>query len=234
MKISRLAVLAVGMVCASVSFAQRTEVDLETGAYAMQISLQKEVYGILISDTDEVQAEYKQKGVMYRNDKLAKYQKMFDAICASDKAEVCPEIYFTTRTEQGIASMYPNGVLTINEEIARRINDNEATFLLAHEYAHYKYNHSKQRMKVVANAIVENAIMIREPEQALGAAGFLPGVREAHYMYEKEADAYGFAYVTQQGIKLECENMFLKIAGGDTISNDKHDSVAQRCTHYKG
>lgn len=232
MKISKLVILALAMACASVSFAQRTEVDMETGT-AMQMSLQKEIYGILISDSDEVQAEYKEKGIMYKSEKLDVYKTIFADICARDKAESCPEVWFTKRTESGIASMYPNGILVINEDIVGRITLNEATFLLAHEYAHYKFNHSKQRMKVIAKSVVDNAYMIREPEQALAYAGFFKGVKEAHYDYENQADAYGFAYVKEKGVKFECEKMFLKIADGAVISNDKHDSVAKRCENYK-
>lgn len=232
MKISKMVILALTMACAQVSFAQRTEVDMEVGT-AMQMSLQKEIYGLLISDTDEVQAEYKEKGIMYKSEKLEKYKTIFAAICEQDKASPCPEVWFTKRDAQGIAAMYPNGVLVINEDIVSRINDNEATFLLAHEYAHYKFNHSKQRMKVIAKSVVDNAYMIREPEQALQYGSFFNGVKEAHYDYENQADAYGFAYVMAKGIKIECEKMFLKIADGAVISNDKHDSVAKRCTNYK-
>ena len=232
MKISKMVIVAMALAFSHASFAQRTDVDLESGT-AMQVSLQKEIYGILISDSDEVQAEYKEKAIMYKNEKLEKYKTMFTAICVQDKAASCPEVWFTKRVEQGIASMYPNGVLVINEEIVGRINDNEAAFLLAHEYAHYKFNHSKQRMKVIAKSVVDNAYMIREPEQALAYAGFFNGVKEAHYDYENQADAYGFAYVMGNGIKIECEKMFLKIADGAVISNDKHDSVTKRCTNYK-
>lgn len=232
MKISKLVILAMGLACASISFAQRTEVDMETGT-AMQISLQKEIYGLLISDSDEVQAEYKEKGIMYKNEKLGTYKAIFADICARGKTESCPDVWFTKRTEQGIASMYPNGILVINEEIVGRIDLNEATFLLAHEYAHYKLNHSKQRMKVIAKSVVDNAYMIREPEQALAYAGFFNGVKEAHYDYENQADAYGFAYIVEKGVKIECDKMFLKIADGAVISNDQHDSVAKRCENYK-
>ena len=231
MKISKLFVLAITMISAGISFAQRTEVDLDVGT-AMQISLQKEIYGILISDTDEVQTEYKEQGVMYKNDKLDKYKAILGAICERDRANVCPEVYFTKRVQQGIAAMYPNGVLVINEAIAARINDNEATFLVAHEYAHYKFNHSKQRMTVIAKSVADHGYMIREPEQALQYGSMFNGVKEAHYDYENQADAYGFAYVVEKGLKLECEKMFLKIADGAVISNDKHDSVAKRCTSY--
>ena len=232
MKISKLVVLVIAVASAAVCFAQRTEVDLDVGT-AMQISLQKEIYGILISDTDEVQAEYKEKGVMYKNEKLDKYKAIMGAICLRDKAVACPEVYFTKRVQQGIASMYPNGVLVINEEIAARINDNEAAFLVAHEYAHYKFNHSKQRMTVIAKSVSDHGYMIREPEQALQYGSMFNGVREAHYDYENQADAYGFSYVEEKGFKIECEKMFSKIAGGAVISNDKHDSVSKRCANYK-
>lgn len=232
MKISKIIVLVISLACLGVSLAQRTEVDMDAGT-AMQISLQKEIYGILISDTDEVQAEYKEKGIMYKSEKLKKYKTMLNAICTRDNARVCPEIYFTKRVEQGIASMYPNGVLVINEAIIGRIDDNEAMFLLAHEYAHYKFNHSKQRMTVIAKSVADHGYMIREPEQALQYGGMFNGVREAHYEYENQADAFGFSYVIANGTKIECEQMFLKIAGGSIISNDKHDSVAARCANYK-
>lgn len=232
MKISTTVVLIASMFCAGAAMAQRTHVDLTQGETAMQISLQKELYGILISDSNEVQAEYKSQGIMYKSDKLAPYQQAFDLICERDKASPCPEVFFTKRTEQGIASMYPNGVLVLNEVLMSRINDKEAAYLLAHEYGHYKFNHSKQRMVVIAKSVVDNGIMIREPEQALGAAGFFPGVRDAHYAYENEADAYGFAYIKKHGMVIDCMKMFATIAGGEAISNDKHDSIEKRCAAY--
>ena len=232
MNTPKMVIFVLALAAANFSFAQRTEVDLDTGS-AMEISLQKEIYGILISDSDEVQAEYKENGVMYTNEKLDVYKNILSSICEQDNAKVCPEVYFTKRMEQGIASMYPNGVLSINEAIIGRINDNEATFLLAHEYAHYKFNHSKQRMKVIAKSVADHGYMIREPEQALAYAGFFNGVKEAHYEYENQADAYGFAYLSAKGKKIECEKMFFKIAHGAVISNDKHDSVAKRCSNYK-
>ena len=234
MKISKLAILAAGALAFGLAAAQRTEVDLETGETAMQISLQKEIFGILISDTEEVHGEYKSKGIFYKNANLAKYQAIFADICANDKAQTCPPVYFTKRQEQGIASMYPNGVLAINESIIERIDDNGATFVLAHEYAHYKLSHSKQRMKVIAKSVVDNAYPIREPEQALAYGGMFEGVKNAHYDYEDQADAYGFAYVKSKGIVLDCNKMFAAIAGGEVVSNDKHDTVDKRCANYKG
>lgn len=233
MKISKTIVLVASMLCAGAAMANRTEVDLAVGESAMQISLQKELYGILISDSDEVQAEYKAKGTFYKNDQLAQYQKAFALVCERDNAAVCPEVFFTKRTEQGIASMYPNGVLVLNEELASRINGNEMAFLLSHEYAHYKFNHSKQRMVVIAKSVVDNGVMIRDPEQALAVAGFIPSVREAHYAYEGESDAYGFSYIAKYGIAIDCGKMFAKITGGEAISNDKHESVDKRCAGYK-
>lgn len=234
MKISKLAILALGFLTMGVATAERVHVDLETGATAMQIALQKEVFGILVSDSDEAQEGYRKEGIFYRNANMAQYQDIFTTICTRDGQVPCPEVYFTKRTEQGIASMYPNGVLVMNEADMGRINLNEATFILAHEFAHYKMSHSKQRSKVIAQSVVDNAIMIREPEQAVGTSMFLPGVKEAHYDYENQADAYGFAYVTKYGIKIDCTSMFLKIANGEVINNDKHDSVAKRCANYKG
>ena len=95
-------------------------------------------------------------------------------------------------------------------------------------------SHSKQRMKVIAQSVVDNAYPIREPEQALAYGGMFEGVKNAHYDYEDQADAYGFAYVKSKGIVLDCNKMFAAIAGGEVVSNDKHDTVDKRCANYKG
>lgn len=210
------------------------EFNLDTGDTAMQIALQKELIEILVSDSNEVQAEYKKDSVFYVSDKLDKYKEIFAAICKSDPLEKCPEVYFTTRKLSGIASMYPNGVLAINEDIISRINLSEAIFVLSHEYAHYKFQHSKQRVKIIAKTVADNGLMIREPEQALASAGFMHQVVDAHHKYEDQADLYGFNYIIKNDIKINCEDMFNKIAGNAIVSTDKHKSVADRCKNYKG
>jgi predicted Zn-dependent protease len=208
--------------------------DLNSGETAMQISLQKELLEILVNDSNEVQETYKKDGTFYTNDKLNQYKEVFTVICKSDPLEKCPEIIFTTRDLSGIASMYPNGVLAINEGIVSRINLSEATFVMAHEYAHYKFQHSRQRVKIIAKTVVDNALMIREPEQALASAGFMVPVTEAHHRYEDQADLYGFNYIIKNDIKINCEDMLNRIAGNETVSTDKHSSISDRCKNYKG
>lgn len=229
----KLFLFFVGVCVASSTFAQRTEVDLEHGESAMQISLQKEIYGVLLSDTNEVHAEYKKEGLFYKNNNLLKYQTMLEEISRDDASSVVPELYFTKRTELGIAAMYPNGLLVLNEEDVSRIEGPEAVYLVAHEYAHFKFNHSKQRMKVIAKAVVDNAVMLREPEQALGIAMMLPEVKAAHYAYENEADAYSFKYISKKGIQIDCMTMFMRMANGAAINHDKHDAIEKRCASYE-
>lgn len=59
-------------------------------ASAMQISLQKEVYGILLSDTVEVQQEYRADGTFYTSDALAPYRSILKAICSEAARSDCP------------------------------------------------------------------------------------------------------------------------------------------------
>ena len=106
--------------------------DFSQGASAMQISLQKEVYGILLSDTAEVQQEYRADGTFYTSDALAPYRSILKAICAEAARSDCPDITFTKRTLQGIAAMYPNGVLALYEELMARFTLDEVSFILAH------------------------------------------------------------------------------------------------------
>ena len=68
-----------------------------------------------------------------------------------------------------------------------------------------------------------------EPEQALAAAGFLSEVREIHHVYEREADAYGYAYIAKKGIAIDCLRLYHKIAGDEPVSTDKHDPIEERC-----
>ena len=104
--------------------------DFSQGASAMQISLQKEVYGILLSDTAEVQQEYRADGTFYTSDALAPYRSILKTICAEAARSDCPDITFTKRTLQGIAAMYPNGVLALNEELMARLTLDEARFIM--------------------------------------------------------------------------------------------------------
>lgn len=217
----------------SFSFANTTNVDMEEGDGAMQIALQKNLYEILISDTLEIQAEYREKKSSYKNESLIPYEKILKEICDNYNAKKCPEVYLTDREGKGLASMGPTGILSLNEQMLKKININEATFIIAHEYAHYKLSHSKERMKVIAKSISDHAIMIREPEQALAISMMLPNVKEAHYKYENEADAYAFNYINNNKIKIDCEKMFLSILNGKVISTDNHESFEKRCENHK-
>ena len=231
LRIIRVFMVVVVGLASSLTYAagEPGDTDLTQGDSAMQISLQKEVYGILLSDTAEVHREYRVDGTFYTSDALRIYRSILNSICTDALQADCPEIVFTKRTLQGIAAMYPNGVLALNETLMARLNLDEATFILAHEYGHFHLAHSKRRMKVLAKAIVDNSIPLREPEQALGAAGFLPEVREIHHAYEREADAYGYAYIAKKGIVLDCLRMYHKIAGDEQVSTDKHDPIEERC-----
>ena len=159
----QLFISAILMSFMGIALAERTEVDMNAGATAMQISLQKEIYGIVLSDTQEAQNGYKEQGIMYQAPGLAKYQAIMQSICQHDSEAGCPSVYFTKRVEQGIAAMYANGVLVLNDDMIKRITHDEAVFVLAHEYAHYKFAHTKQRMTVIAKSVVDNAYMIKEP-----------------------------------------------------------------------
>ena len=205
------------------------DTDLTQGDSAMQISLQKEVYGILLSDTADVHREYRADGTFYTSDALRIYRSILNSICTDAVQANCPDIVFTKRTLQGIAAMYPNGVLALNEELMARLTLDEATFILAHEFGHFHLAHSKRRIKVLAKAIVDNSIPLLEPEQALAAAGFLSEVREIHHVYEREADAYGYAYIAKKGIAIDCLRLYHKIAGDEPVSTDKHDPIEERC-----
>lgn len=77
-----------------ITFAQRTPVNLEEGTSYMQIALQKEIYDILISDTNEIQAIYREDKSSYKNDSLIPYEKILKEICSRDNSETCPEIYY--------------------------------------------------------------------------------------------------------------------------------------------
>lgn len=233
MRMYQLFISAILMSFMGIAWAERTEVDMNAGATAMQISLQKEIYGIVLSDTQEAQNGYKDQGIMYQAPGLAKYQAIMQSICQHDGEAVCPPVYFTKRVEQGIAAMYPNGVLVLNDDMIKRITHDEAVFVLAHEYAHYKFAHTKQRMLVIAKSVVDNAYMIKEPEHALAYAGFFLGVKDAHYAYENQADAYGFDYIKAMGIQIDCNAMMQRIAGDEKVSTDKHSSISERCAAYR-
>lgn len=206
--------------------------DLETGDSAMQISLQKELYEIIISDSDESVKKYEEEKVFYTNENLNQYKSILNAICLEENILRCPRIFFTTRERSGIMSMYPNGVLAINENFVKRITLDEANFSIAHEFAHYKFQHSRQRVKILAKAVADKALPLREPEQALVIAILIPEVQNAHYSYEDEADLYGINYIKRKNIKINCLQMFNNIVENNIISDEKHHPVEKRCTRF--
>ena len=207
----------------SVGFAQTEQTDTP-----MQKSLQKELYEIYISDSDEVFAEYIKNGTFYENENLNKYRTIFQEICLQNKEEHCPPVYFT-RKEIAIAAMYPNAKLAIEEISAGRLNSSEVTFILAHEFGHYKFHDTYEKSRAMAKSVVENSIVTLDPERLIPVALFLPGLKEFHYAMEDKADAFGWAYLKNNNLSVNCNEMFSKIINGQENSTFQHNSIKTRC-----
>lgn len=195
---------------------------------AMQKSLQKELYEIYVNDANEMTEKYLEDGTFYTNSHLQRYQSIFSHICKDYNVDKCPVIYFT-KTDIAGAAMYPNGTLAIEENSAQQMNDEEITFILAHEFSHFQDQDTYAKSKAMAKSVVENAVPILEPEQVIPISTMLPGVKEFHYKTEDKADMFAWHYLQKNNMNIDCLSMFKKVMHGETPSTDEHDTVQNRC-----
>ena len=205
------------------SFSQKSDTEFLISV------IEKNVYSQLLDETSEQEKEYINGKVFYKDDNLNKYLIFVETLCKKyiNKKD-CPNLYYTTNNI--VAAMYPNGTLVMNKEKMTLLNDNEYQFILAHEFAHWYYEHSKLRAKEIAKSVVNNGIFVSDVEKLLGVAFLLPGMSDVHKGFEKQADNFAFEYLKENNISINCKEMFKKLVKEDKISEDKHDSVDIRCS----
>ena len=127
--------------------------------------------------------------------------------------------------------MYPNKVLVLNENDLAKLNKEEVTFILAHEFAHFYMNHSYIKSEEVARIVVHEGIHIIDVERLVPAAFMLPGMKDVHYKIEDQADIFATNYMKMKGYNINCENLFVKL-GSKTESNDTHKITKERCKNF--
>jgi Zn-dependent protease with chaperone function len=196
---------------------------------ARKASLAKDLYEVLLTETEEsFQADLKE-GLVFKESSLTQYEAIVQELCQEFKAPTCPRVYFTSKESNQIAANYPNSVLQINKKSAQRLNKDEMTFILAHEFAHHFLAHSKLRIEKIADIVVENSIVVTEESTTLATAFLYPGVLEYHHQSERDADDFAFSYIAQKGLHINCSEMFKKILNGEQVSTDQHDLPTDRC-----
>lgn len=195
--------------------------------YATQ-SLQKELYEIIVAQSEEYTKEDLDKGTLYQNEKSQQYQKIVNALCEKKNMTVCPTLYFTKEKIIG-GKMEPNGFMLVSEASMSKLSLEETKFVLYHETGHLYLQHAKKRMEELAWIVQQGSYVVMDPERLLPAQGFLPGMKEFRQQLEEEADKFSYHELQSQHIAFDCLAYFHKLTGNQTVSQEQHKSVAQRC-----
>lgn len=203
--------------------------------------LQKNLYDLIISQSNEYLNEKVKDGSFSLNRQKDRYTKIMAELCDVQRTLHCPPTYFANKKEDqksvGIGSMYPNKVMVLYKELADQLSHVEISFIIAHEFAHFKYYHSVLRSYVLADAVVDGGFIVTEEENILGVAGFLPGIPEFHREMETQADVFAAKYLKSKGLTFDCDKMFEKLTMTEDqevttdqhVFDPKHESDGERC-----
>lgn len=195
--------------------------------------LQKEYYDFIMSESDERIEKYIQEGIIYKKEdaKFFTIQHILEEICEYYQKK-CVSLYLTKEVIEA-AAMYPNGVLVLNENVANKLNKDELTFLLAHEFGHYYYNHSLKKSHVFAHIIIEQGVFIIDVERTIKMAFALPGMKDSHHEIEQQADELAIDYLKNKNVKIDCYQFFDKVVAKEKVSTEQHKPIKDRCNLFK-
>lgn len=199
---------------------------------ARETALQQEYYQVVVSETNDYIAQYLSDKKIYEEHTPKYYlaQSIITSLCAQYNTKCFP--FYVTKEVVEAASMSPNGTLIINERVLNILDKDELTFILAHEYAHYYYEHSLKKSYFFAKTIIENGVHILDVERTIKMSSFLPGMREIHYEIEQEADDFAVYHLRNKNIVINCPQFFSKIIAENKLSLDQHKSSQERCSHF--
>ncbi|MEZ4320423.1 MAG: M48 family metalloprotease [Myxococcota bacterium] len=125
-------------------------------------------------------------------------------LAASDRPDLVVNVIVADSAEVN-ASAYPGGFLVVNRGAVELFDDDELTFVLAHEISHVLLRHyaTTENLLVATKAlsVAEAATSASDREQALAAAAELEQMM-ARYgrQLEFEADLYGQLYTMRAGV----------------------------------
>jgi len=109
-----------------------------------QAALQQEIYEIYTTESAQDTKEKINLGTYYTNDNISQVVEIFSKLCREFDVLDCPTAYFS-KDNNSIVAMLPNKVLIISEKVASKLSTNELTFILAHEFKHFKVNDTYQK-----------------------------------------------------------------------------------------
>ncbi len=199
---------------------------------ALKNAIQKEVWGVILMDTFELQQEELKEGIIFKEYKgfnASKYQNLMVDICVENKQKTCPEIYLTNKKNITVAAMYPNGKMYLNVNMLDRLSENEILFSIAHEMGHFVNNDSFRNTQKIADSIVDNTMIVTDVEKWARASFLLPGMRDFHHSIEDQADVFAIKYMNSRNLKINCNEMFSKMTNNEQVSTDQHATVDVRC-----
>lgn len=192
-------------------------------------ALEKNLWDSLIAETDAVLAENLANGTVFKDASLAKYEKMIKTLCADFHDIQCMPVYFTKNTGLDIAAAYPNQVIQINKQAVADLSDDEVLFVLAHEYGHHHFKHSRNLVKLTAKFVYENGIVVTDEMTVLNSSFIFKGTVPYYHKVERQADDFAFKYLAKKHHTIDCEALFKKLLNGQKASTDMHDSPGERC-----
>ena len=194
--------------------------------------LQKEYYEYIMFESNERIDKYIKEGLIYQKNeaKFFTVQHLLTQICEHYQTK-CVPLYLTQEVIEA-AAMYPNGVLVLNENVFNKLNKDELTFLLAHEFGHYYYNHSLKKSHVFAHIIIEQGVFIIDVERTIKMAFALPGMKNSHHEIEQQADELAIDYLKSKNIKIDCYQFFDNIVAKEKVSTEQHKPIKERCSLF--
>lgn len=181
----------------------------------------------MIEDTNELIKDYESDNTVYMNDKLHRYIEVMQEVCENNKSVECPQLKFTSLNIVG-ASMYPNGVLLLNENSMSRISYSQITFVLAQQFHLFKTNAAKQRAQALA-AYLSLLNIEASPQKALSIQSLVPELIVTRREIEKSAYLFAFDYIKNQNLHVDCMQMMEQLINDNEKFNDNLKAISERC-----
>ena len=185
------------------------------------------IYNQMIEDTNELIKDYESDNTVYMNDKLHRYIEVMQEVCENNKSVECPQLKFTSLNIVG-ASMYPNGVLLLNENSMSRISYSQITFVLAQQFHLFKTNAAKQRAQALA-AYLSLLNIEASPQKALSIQSLVPELIVTRREIEKSAYLFAFDYIKNQNLHVDCMQMMEQLINDNEKFNDNLKAISERC-----
>jgi hypothetical protein len=185
------------------------------------------IYNQMVSDTNALMQDYEVDKIVYINNKLPRYKEVMQEVCNNNNSVECPKLKFTNLNIVG-ASIYPNGIMLINEEAVNRLSYSQISFVLAQQFNLFKTNAAKQRAQALAAYLTLLNIEVT-PQKALSIQGLVPELIVTRTEIEKSAFLFAFDYIEKQNLHINCMEMMEQLINDSEKFKNDSKAISQRC-----